>query len=250
METLPYGPRRQQVMDVHLPGAAGTGGAHPVAFVLHGGFWRAKYTRELMDGVCADLAARGWAAVNVEYRRLGRLRGGGGGVPQTLEDVAAALDHLIEVPAPLDLDRVVSIGHSAGGHLALWAAAARPGARVRCAGAVGQAAVSDLERGAELGLGAGVVQRFCGGLPGQVPDAYRRASPAAHLPLGVPQLLVHGGRDDTVPASMSRAYAHAARAGGDPVELVELPDDGHFEHIDPASEAWKAVTAWLTRFER
>lgn len=245
MRTLSYGPGRQHVMDLSLPAGDGP---FPVAFVLHGGFWRAKYTRTLMVDLCADLVARGWAAVNVEYRRVGRVRGGGGGVPETTDDVAAALEHLADVDAPLDLSRVVSIGHSAGGHLALWVAAPRPGARVRCAGAVGQAAVSDLERGAELGLGAGIVERFCGGRPEGVPDAYRRASPAARLPLGVPQLLVHGEADDVVPASLSRGYAAAARAGGDDVTLVLRPGEGHMEHIDPASGAWGDVVAWLERF--
>ncbi len=247
MPTSSYGPGRQRRLELTLPAGPGP---HPVAFVLHGGFWRAQYTRSLMDGLCGDLAARGWAAANVEYRRLGRLRGGGGGVPETLEDVAAALDHLADLDAPLDLGRVVSVGHSAGGHLALWAAAPRAGARVRCAGAVGQAAVSDLQRAAELNLGSGVVRRFCGGGPEQVPAAYRRASPAALLPLGVPQLLVHGERDDVVPASLSRGYAAAARAGGDDVELALRPGEGHFEHLDPRGGAWEAVTTWLTRFGR
>lgn len=247
MQTLSYGPHRQQVMDLWRP--PGTG-PHPVALVLHGGFWRARYKRVLMEDLCADLMARGWAAVNVEYRRVGRLTGGGGGVPQTLEDVAAALDHLAGVEAPLDLARVVSIGHSAGGHLALWIAAPRPGARVRCAGAVGQGAVSDLERAAELGLGGGIVRRFCGGGPEQVSERYRLASPAALLPFGVPQLLVHGERDDIVPASLSVSYAAAARAGGDDVTLVLRAGDGHFEFIDPGSEAWGDVIAWLGRFER
>jgi len=246
VQTLSYGPHREQVMDLSVPEGPDPARPHPVAFVLHGGFWRARYKRKLMVPVCADLAAHPRAAVNVEYRRLGRLTGGGG-VPETLDDVGAALDHLAMIAVPLDLDRVVSIGHSAGGHLALWAAAERAGARVRCAGAVGQAAVSDLERAAELGLGGGIVRRFCGGGPESVPEHYRRASPAAHLPLGVPQLLVHGQRDAIVPASLSVGYAAAARAGGDDVELVLRPEDGHFEHLDPGSGAWEAVTAWMTR---
>lgn len=245
MPTISYGPSRQQVMDLDLPPGLGP---HPVAFVLHGGFWRARYRRGLMAPLCADLVARGWATVNVEYRRLGRLRGGGGGVPRTLEDVAAALDHLAGLDAPLDLERVVSIGHSAGGHLALWVAAPREGARVRCAGAVGQGAVSDLLRAEALGLGRDVVRRFCGGRPSEVPEHYRRASPAALLPFGVPQLLVHGGRDDIVPAGLSEAYAAAARERGDEVTLLLRPEDGHFEFIDPATPAWEETAAWLTRF--
>lgn len=246
VRTLSYGSGRQQVMDLTLPPGPGP---FPVAFVLHGGFWRGRYGRSLMTGLCADLAARGWAAVNVEYRRLGRLRGGGGGVPATLEDVGAALDHLAGVDAPLDLDRVVSVGHSAGGHLALWVAGARENARVRCAGAVGQAAVSDLERAAALGLGGGVVERFCGGRPDEAPERYRLASPIARLPLGVAQLLVHGDRDEPVPHALSEGYAAAARAAGDEVTLVLRPGDDHMVHVDPASGAWAEVTAWLTRFE-
>lgn len=246
MQTLTYGPRRQQVMDLTLP----TGpGPFPVAFVVHGGFWRARYARDLMAPLCADLAQRGWAAVNIEYRRLGRLRGGGGGVPETLDDVGAALDHLADVDAPLDLQRVVSIGHSAGGHLALWVAGPRPGARVRCAGAVGQAAVSDLERAAALGLGGGIVERFCGGLPEAVPEAYGLASPFARLPIGIPQLLVHGDRDDPVPHGLSEGYATRASALGDDVELVVRPGEDHGVHVDPESGAWAEVTRWLARFE-
>jgi acetyl esterase/lipase len=239
-----YGSHRHQFGDLHLPaGDAPT--PLPVAVVLHGGFWRARFGLDLMDAVCADLAARGWAAWNVEYRRLGRRSGGG--VPATLDDVAAAIDHLADLGAPLDLERVVTVGHSAGGQLALWAAS-RASARVRLAGAVGQAAVSDLERAAELQLGGGAVEAFCGGQPAARREAYRAASPAARLPLGVPQLLVHGEADDAVPAELSIRYAQAARAGRDEVTLVLRSGDGHFEHLDPDSVAWGAVVAWLERF--
>jgi len=129
--------------------------------VIHGGFWRARYGRKLMRPVCRDLAGRGWAAWNIEYRRLGRLSGGGW--PCTFEDVASAIDHLADLPPrPLDLARVVSIGHSAGGHLATWAAAwpgraldAEP--RVRLTAAVSQAGVVDLRHAWELRLSKGVV---------------------------------------------------------------------------------------------
>ena len=239
-----YGSHRHQFGDLHLP-AGGVATPLPVAVVLHGGFWRARYGLDLMDPLCTDLARRGWAAWNLEYRRLGRRSGGG--VPATLDDVAAGIDHLAALDAPLDLTRVVTIGHSAGGQLALWAPS-RERARVPVAGAVGQAAVSDLERAAELQLGAGVVEAFCGGSPTARREAYRAASPAARLPLGVPQLLVHGEADDTVPAELSVRYAQAARAGRDEVTLVLRSADGHFEHLDPDSVAWGAVVAWLERF--
>jgi acetyl esterase/lipase len=195
-----------------------------VAVVLHGGFWRDRYDRHLMDALCADLASRGWTAWNLEYRRLGS----GGGWPATGEDVAAGIEALARRGA-------VAIGHSAGGHLALWAAAE---GLVRAA--VGQAAVSDLREAQRLSLSGGVV----GDLLGDAPP-YAAASPLERLPLGVPQLLVHGEDDAIVPVSMSREYERAARAAGDDVELAALPGVGHFEHLDPASEAWRAVLRWL-----
>jgi acetyl esterase/lipase len=232
-----YGAHSSQVADLWLPSAPD--GRLRVAAVIHGGFWRARYGRELMGALCRDLADRGWAAWNLEYRRLGLFAGGGW--PATLDDVAIGIDHLAVVEAPLDLDRVAAVGHSAGGHLALWAAGRRrAGVPVRAA--VGQAAVSDLVEAARRGLGGGAVRRLMGGGPDRRPERYAAASPAALLPLGVPQLLVHGARDDTVPADFSERYVE--RAGGE-AELALMPEDGHFEHIDPASEAWRVARTWL-----
>jgi acetyl esterase/lipase len=237
-----YGPHPDQFAELTLP----VRGAQPfpVAVLLHGGGWSVEHGLGQMHALATDLVSRGWAAYNVEYRRVGS----GGGIPATLDDVAAAIDALDEIDAPLDLDRVVTVGHSSGGQLALWAAAARKRRkhRVRLAGAVGQAAVSDLERAA--GRGGGVIEAFCGGTPQDVPGAYRLGSPAVQLPFGVPQLLVHGRRDELVPAQLSERYAEVARAGGDDVTLVVRERDGHFEHLDPRSAAWEDVVHWLRRF--
>ena len=231
-----------QVADLGLPEGPRP---HPVAVLLHGGFWRVPYRRDQMEPLAADLRHRGWATWNVEYRAMGaRWRGGGGGWPVTGEDVAAAIDVLAVTGLPLDLRRVVAIGHSAGGHLALWAGSRRD-ARVPLAGAVGQGAVCDLELGARLHLSRDVVQDFCGGEPEDVPEAYRDASPARRVPAGIPQLLVHGDRDPNVPVELATSYAAAARAAGDDVTLVVRPGEGHFEHLDPTSMAWRAVTDWL-----
>jgi acetyl esterase/lipase len=201
----------------------------------------------------ADLAGRGWAAWNLEYRRLGwRSRGGW---PATFLDVAAGIDRLGRLEESLDLARVVGIGHSAGGHLALWAAARRglpagaPGAepRVRLSGAVAQAGVVDLREAARLGLSRRAAESLLGGSPIKLPGRYDLASPIERLPLGVPQLLVHGDADDVVPISIAHDYAQRAEAAGDPCELVELPGCGHDEHLDPGSDAWRVVTAWLER---
>jgi acetyl esterase/lipase len=252
-EHHPYGTARGQFGELFLPHGDGP---FPVAVVLHGGFWKIQYGRKETRPICADLAARGWAVWNVEYRRLGRLSGGG--YPRTLDDVAAAVDHLADLPVharagededglslfTFDLARVVAIGHSAGGHLAAWLAT-RKRPRVAVTGVAALAGVVDLRMAYGLQLSNGIVQRFLGGTPEEVPERYKRASPAEQLPLGVPVLLTHGGRDDTVPPEMSERFAAAARAAGDDVELVVLPDSGHFEHIDPSSAIWGAVRTWL-----
>ena len=240
-----YGRRRSQAGELFLPAGPGP---HPVAVLLHGGFWQAAFGRGLMAEVSADLAANGVAAWNLEYRRIG----GGGGWPATFEDVAAGIDALAAIP-DLDLTRVTAVGHSAGGHLALWAAA-RPGLPAGAPGAapavvvtaaVAQAGVLDLAGADRLGLGGRAVSQLLGGRVDQVPDRYRLASPLERLPLGVPQLLVHGRRDGHVPAEGSERYAEAARAKGDRVDLAILPDAGHMDLIDPASPGWALVREWL-----
>lgn len=243
--TLRYGPDASQRVGLHLPAGPATG--LPVAVIVHGGFWKALYGDSLGTPLAVDLANRGWAAWNVEYRRVGN----GGGWPATLTDVAAAIDALAAAGQDaaggrLDLDRVVAIGHSAGGHLAVWAAArpslpaGAPGAapRVRLAGAVSQAGVVDLAFGAAESLGGGAVAALLGGQPADLPERYALASPYERLPLGVPVALVHGTADRAVPISQSDRYAAAARAAGDPVTLDRLVGVDHFAHLDPGSEAW------------
>jgi acetyl esterase/lipase len=202
-------------------------GEGPVAVLIHGGFWRDRYDLTLMDALAEDLAGRGWAAWNIEYRRLGS----GGGVPQTLDDVSAAIDLLDTLP--VDRSRVVTIGHSAGGHLAAWAAT-REHPRVAVTGVVSQAGVLDLARATELNLSDGVVKQFLGDQPSSL------ASPIERLPLGVPALLTHGGRDDIVPVEISRRFADASGA-----TLLVEPEEDHFGHLDPDNPLWKAVLAWL-----
>jgi acetyl esterase/lipase len=231
-----YGDHPDQHGELFLrSGEARTG----VAVVLHGGFWRDAYDRSLMDRLCEDLARAGLPAWNLEYRRLPQ-----GGWPETFDDVAAGIDALGDLG--LDTSSVVAIGHSAGGHLALWAAA-RVEPRVRVTHAVSQAGVADLREAARLRLSDCVVHDLLGGTPDEVPERYAAASPAELLPLGVPQLLVHGGRDRIVPPAISRAYAERAIAAGDEVELVVDRRSGHFEHLDPTSELWRAVREWLDR---
>ncbi len=234
-----YGPEADHVADLRLPDGPGP---HPVVVTLHGGFWRDPWQRDLMDPIGARLAAAGHAVWNPEYRRVGT----GGGWPATHDDVAAAFDALADLPAAdrLDLKRVVALGHSAGGQLALWAATAE--SRVRPGAVVALAPVADLAAAHDAGLGDGAVEAFLRRTPADGSGRYTAASPAARLPLGVPQRLVHGTDDDRVPVALSRAYVAAARAAGDDAALVELPGTGHFEALDPSSKAWAAAEAAIT----
>lgn len=248
---LAYGSAPQQFGDLRLPAAAGP---HPVVIVVHGGFWMTGHDLGLMSPLCEALRGQGLATWNVEYRRLGDP---GGGWPGTFLDVAGAVDHL-RLLAPehqLDLARVVTLGHSAGGQLALWAAGRRwiregelqATSPFRIRGAVALAGMSDLEQAWRLGYD--VVTQLMGGSPDDVPGRYAAGSPAALLPLGVPQALVHGTADAVVPPEMSERYRALARQRGDDVALVS-PDVGHAELIDPASSAWPDVLSALDHVRR
>jgi len=210
------------------------------------------YGREEFGNVAEDIAAKGYAVWNIEYRRLGAP---GGGWPGTLSDVALAVDHLaslVDEGIDLDLSRVVVVGHSAGGHLALCVSARGMNAEFRTArvhpvGVAGLAAVVDLARAYESCAGNGAVDQLLGGGPDQVPGRYAAASPIELLPLGVWQLIVHGVKDEALPVDLSRRYALAAQEAGDPVDFVELPDAGHMDFLDPDSLAHAALCQWLAR---
>jgi acetyl esterase/lipase len=243
--TIAYGALDEQTADLWMPAGEGP---HPVVVLVHGGFWGSQFAADLMDGLAADLAGQGFAAWNIEYRRVGN----GGGWPATFEDVAAATDHLDRIAAKyrLDLDRVATVGHSAGGHLALWLAsrpelpAPAPGASPKVVPvlAVSQAGINDLVAGAEAQLGGGAVQSLLGGGPDEFPDRYQQGSPTALAPIQAAVLLVHGTGDPLVPFEQSELY-RAAAVGGE-VEIARFPG-GHFEHIDAASEEWAAVVQRL-----
>ena len=251
-----YGDHPSQYAELTLP--AGSGPA-PVVVVLHGGFWRDAYDASLARPLAADLVPRGWAALVVEYRRVGRSRtDGGGGWPQTALDVAAAVDGLAGpgqelAGGRLDLDRVVALGHSAGGHLAAWLATrpglplGAPGAdpAVRVGGVVSQAGVLDLVAAAREGVGGQAVPDLMGGGPDERSADYALASPGARLPLGVPSVCVHGTDDADVPLRQSEAFVAAARAAGDRSQLRRFDGD-HFAPITVGTPAWALCTDALT----
>jgi acetyl esterase/lipase len=251
VRTMRYGSDPSQFARLHLPRH---GSELPVVVVVHGGFWRQRYGVELADPLADDLARHDIAGVAVEYRRVGD--GGTGGWPQTLMDVANAVDNL---PAAgqylargrLDLSRTVAVGHSAGGHLVGWLVHrgalrhATPGRtwpgddHLPLLGAVSQAGVLDLVGASDERLGNGAVIDLMEGSAGSVPQRYQHASPLAHVGDGARVVCVHGEADDEVPVSQSRRYVDAARAAGDPVELITLRGVGHYELIDPDHHAWQ-----------
>jgi acetyl esterase/lipase len=240
-DTLAYGRDPSQEGDLWLPAGAGP---HPVAVLFHGGFWYHAWERDLMDGLALDLARRGVAAWNVEYRRVGA----GGGWPATGEDAARATDHLVAL-APvygLDLSRVAVLGHSAGAQLGLWVTARGRRGQVHPTLVVGLATIADLEEAMAARTGGGSVARLLdaglnGGDDGDREVALAEASPRARIPIGVPQVLAHAVDDPVVPLSQTTAYADAARAAGDDVTVFELETGGHFDLIDPHSRAWATV---------
>lgn len=240
-----YGSDPAQFGELYRP--AGTPQPGTVV-VIHGGFWRAAYDLSLGRPLAADLAARGYTVWNLEYRRVGA----GGGWPTTLADVAAGLDRLADLD--VDTSRVVAIGHSAGGHLATWAAGRAllpdgvPGAapRVAVTAVVSQAGVLDLAAAGRHQVGGSAVVDLLGGTPEQVPERYAVSDPSALLPLTASVLCVHSPADDRVPIAQSRNYVEAALAAGAEASLVVAAGD-HFTLIDPESPDWSIVRAALPR---
>lgn len=233
-----YGPDPAQFGELSAP----DGPVRGTVVILHGGFWRARYDLSLGRPLAADLAARGYTAWNLEYRRVGN----GGGWPATFEDVAAGIDLLATLPA--DTSRVVAVGHSAGGHLGVWAAgragqpAGTPGARPRVtlAGVIAQAGVLTLADCAREGAGGTAAADLMGGGPDDRPEAYRLADPIAAVPVPAAVLCLHSRGDRNVPYAYSERYVAAATAAGGRATLTELWGD-HFTLIDPAAPDWAAV---------
>lgn len=225
-----YGDDPEQVADLRIP----TGdGPHPVIVLIHGGNWRAQFSKTTIEALAVRLTHAGWATWTIEYRRVGN----GGGVLATGADVVAAIRALEGVPG-IDLRRLILLGHSSGGQLALCA-----GQEARVAAVVSIAGYCDLGEASLLGLGNNAVPAFCGGGPDEVPENFNVADPTRQLPLGKKTLLAHGTADEVIPPSLSASYAAHARRVGDSCELLLLQEAGHFDVIDPRSEHWRTIEA-------
>ena len=232
-----YGPDANQFIDLRLPAK---GKPHPLVINIHGGFWRAKYGLDHAGHLCAALTAKGFATANLEYRRVGNE---GGAWPGTFADIRSAYQFLIQNAHNHNFDarRVVAMGHSAGGQLALCLAAHEPSV----VGVISLAGVVNLQQAYQLHLSHDAVVEFLGGKPADVPDHYREADPMQLSILEARQWLIHGSTDDTVPPAFSRDYVDLkkARAGKEKedVHLLEISGADHFDLIDPKSAAWPQV---------
>ncbi len=251
---IAYGPGAYQFGELWLPDGPGP---FPLVIMIHGGCWLASLPGlELQDLTSGDLRARAVAVWNLEYARIGHDEGGW---PGTFSDIAAGVDHVrvLADDYPVDISRTVLVGHSAGGHLALWAAARHrietgPLAAqtpLPVAGVVSLAGIPDLEAFSADGPGRcgepDTVTTLIG--PERGANGYGDTSPVRLLPLGLAQTLISGELDAIIPPAFGTSYADAARAAGDPVREVILPDAGHFELIDPAAPAWAVIVAEIER---
>jgi acetyl esterase/lipase len=248
--TIAYGTAPEQFAELWLPEGKGP---HKTLVLIHGGCWLASLPgTELMAHLAEDLRQHGYAVWNIEYRRIGH---DGGGYPGTFRDVAAAIDKLREI-APthnLSLKKLLAIGHSAGGHLGTWAAARPRIAKASplvgtnplpIAGVVSLAGINDLKAYRDMGPSA------CGGPPTidaltgaamRAGDVYADTSPAALLPIGVAQVVASAKLDRIVPPAFGPAFSTAAAKAGDKVKEITFENAGHFELIDPQSDAWKQI---------
>jgi acetyl esterase/lipase len=248
---IPYGADPLQFADLRRPAGSGP---HLAAITIHGGFWRNRYDLTYLGHLCEALAARGIATWNLEYRRMGDP---GGGWPGTFHDIAMGARYLFDHAEELGVDaqRVIVLGHSAGGHLASWLASmerAPVESPIRAEplplrGAVPIAGVLDLERCHQLGLSDDAVGNFLGGSPATVPERYAAASPVRLVPSPVAHLLIHGTWDENVPIELSEGYQAAATRAGGTSALMALPRADHFDVIDPESKAWPSIEQAIVR---
>lgn len=247
---LAYGSNEFQFGELRLPKTAGK---HPVAIVIHGGCWMSQFGLGYMGHLSAALTEAGFATWNIEYRRVGNA---GGGWPGTFEDAAKATDYLREIADKhsLDLDQVIAVGHSAGGHLALLLGARAKFKKdnplyspnpLRLKGVVSLAGITDLRRSGTA-CDKEVIQ-FTGGEAKDKAAIYDQASPIALVPLGIKQKIVQGEADTIIPPAMATDYIEAAKRKQDSdVELISLKDADHFHIVDPKSAAWAAVLQAVT----
>ncbi len=243
-----YGAHPLQFAELSLPATAAP---HPVVALLHGGCYQERYDLRPLSALVAELVGRGYAVWNIEYRR----HGCGGGFPHMFLDAAAALDFLRQIAAEheLDLERVISVGHSAGGHLALWLAGRKriPADNVLfraepspIQAVLALAPLTDIASAWRRGACGEALLDVMGGSPVDAPANYRAGSPAQMLPMGARQLLLVGEHDSDI-LHEAQEYTQAAAALGDQAQRQVLPEAGHFELVAVSTPAWQSVCSAL-----
>jgi len=227
-----YGKDPNQFGELRFPK---TGGPFPVVMNIHGGFWRAQYGLGHAGHLCAALTDKGYATWNVEYRRVGNP---GGAWPGTFEDIASSYRFIPQIAKQykLDASRILVMGHSAGGQLALCLAAHEGSVK----SAVALAGVVDLQQAYQQHLSNDAVVEFLGGKPNEVPEHYHEADPM-QLSIKVTQWLIQGAADDVVPPNFSRNYVQAKQRSHEDAHYLEIGPAGHYDLIDPRSRAWASV---------
>ena len=252
---IKYGPDPSQFGDLWLPAPSGNS-LLPLVVFFHGGWWKSEYDLGYASHLCADLKQHGMAAWSVEYRRVGRT---GGGYPATFQDAATGFDFAASLAKtyPLDLARVVTMGHSAGGHLAFWIAGRHhieahselyePRPQVPLRAAIGVAGAVDLRLTIDLSghltfaHDRDEVFALMGGTPSIVPERYKAGSPGDLLPFNVPQFTVQGTLDDQIPHELPARWADLSHRRGDQAAVIMIPGADHFDVVDPHSPAWAVV---------
>jgi acetyl esterase/lipase len=252
-----YGPGEYQFGDLRLPAGVAKEPVPLVVFV-HGGWWKSAYDLTYAGHLCGALKSAGVATWSIEYRRVGFT---GGGWPATFQDVAAGCDYVATLAKsyPLDLGRVIAMGHSAGGHLAFWLGGRHhvpetspihePRSKVALHGVIALAGAVDLRLTCDLSgyftfaHDKHEVYSLMGGSPADFQDRYRAGNPGDLLPLGMQQILIQGAEDDQIPPELPGRWAEMARRQGDTVTVTIIASADHFDVVDPQSKAWATVQA-------
>lgn len=233
-----YGNDKYQEGDLYIPAKK------PIALIcfFHGGFWQMPYDREQLTPISVHFVKKGFAVWNIEYRRIGAS---GGGWRGTFDDANASINHLARLKEKYDLldeSKTVIMGHSAGGHLAIWYAKQ---VETKPYAVVGLAPITDLEKVFGTQEGNKAISALLNGPPDEHPERYAQHSPMRMLPIGVRQLIIHGDRDEYLPVEWTRSYVTYARGAGDAIDYIEVSNGGHMDYLDPNSEAVSRLRDWL-----
>lgn len=236
-----YGSEEYQEGDLYIPYTK-----KPIAVIclFHGGFWQMPHDREQLTPLAVNFAKKGFAVWNVEYRRIGA---GGGGWRGTFDDATASINHLVRLKEKydlLDISKTIIIGHSAGGHLAIWRSKQ---VETKPYAVVGLAPITDLEKTFGTKTGKKAVSALLNGSPDEHPKRYALHSPIKMLPIGVRQLIIHGDRDEYVPVEWARNFVACSRNAGDTIDYIEVDNGGHMDYLDPNSEAISRLQDWLIK---